>query len=1081
MAMTKNIPSRIYGRESILCFFLNLYTFLKQITNRYLSVKTLFTKRKGLAFTAGSFIFLLTMLPQKTFANVTITAPSLTVYACGGTFPTSYYTLGSIVITEGSQNDFPNTGAVQKTLILSAPTNFQFNPGFGSTTAAGGNVSIVSTAVTAGTITITYTCNAVNKTDVLTISNIQVRGITAVATQTVTRTGGTGTIAGDVNTTIHANLTSSTQTLPSITTSSSQQSCSGSATSIALTTSPSGSSFTWTLGTVTNISGATACASSCGTTIAQTLNVSSGNSGSVQYNVTPTLNGCAGTIYTITNTVYALPSGGSYSLVREGGRCGVRLDGTTETCPNGSTPTYQWYYRQFNGDPWTILSGETNEDLLPSNTDATKYRYRREVICGSCSADYFKSQPVGAYMSLTAVGTGSCTVGQLGTQGTATVTVTGGTAPFTYSSDGVTFQSSNVLTNLTAGTYTITVKDAAGPPACNANTSITIAGLTGTAGVWTGLVGTDWFDCANWGSGTVPPSASPISVSIPATTNSPIIDLTSSYASAFSYAPCQNITITSNTLSFASSGKLLATGNVTISSGGNINMTSGGTLELQGNWVNNVGTSGFTSGAGKVVFSGSSSPQTITTTSGSTETFYDLQINKTSTTDRVHLKNSITASHNLTLTSGIFVTESNLFTWNNTGGILTAPQPSYVNTTLDYTKSFIATCDATGTPISVADATTAFGGNAGFKIKNIGNTDTYFPVGASYIPADNTYPVPAPNRMMINNQSGTSQDYTVVVNYGDIGYTDGTANTWKVNRIWYVKADNPVLTAGQATMKLFFTKRDWLGWGSDENEVEAGFNYTQTALVQKDYGPDRGDFINLSSGGDIQDFSQILWYPYNTEIYGAYTINVSNSLTNGIAQFNRFSVVNPGDIILPVSLTNLKAYQKGNAIQIEWTALNELNIGRYEVEKSANGFSFATAANMPARNNGNAQNNYAVLDTKPLQGDNFYRIKAIDKNGAVYYTAIIAVNINGGKTSVTVMPNPVPNKMVNLQLNNLTAGKYNVVLYNSAGQKVFNKTIEHSGGSASQSLTFPSGIAKGIYVLKVFNQIFDYNTKIVIE
>ncbi len=44
--------------------------------------------------------------------------------------------------------------------------------------------------------------------------------------------------------------------------------------------------------------------------------------------------------------------------------------------------------------------------------------------------------------------------------GSVTITVAGGVAPYTYSTDGVTFQPSNSFTGLAAGLYTLTVKDA---------------------------------------------------------------------------------------------------------------------------------------------------------------------------------------------------------------------------------------------------------------------------------------------------------------------------------------------------------------------------------------------------------------------------------------------------------------------------------------------------------------------------------------------------------------------------------------------------------------------------------------------
>ncbi|QHL87503.1 T9SS type B sorting domain-containing protein [Nibribacter ruber] len=58
-------------------------------------------------------------------------------------------------------------------------------------------------------------------------------------------------------------------------------------------------------------------------------------------------------------------------------------------------------------------------------------------------------------------------------------TVTGGTAPYTYSKDGTTFQTATTFTNLAAGTHTITVKDVNG---CTFSRQITITNIAGPSG-----------------------------------------------------------------------------------------------------------------------------------------------------------------------------------------------------------------------------------------------------------------------------------------------------------------------------------------------------------------------------------------------------------------------------------------------------------------------------------------------------------------------------------------------------------------------------------------------------------------------
>ncbi len=107
--------------------------------------------------------------------------------------------------------------------------------------------------------------------------------------------------------------------------------------------------------------------------------------------------------------------------------------------------------------------------------------------------------------------------------------------------------------------------------------------------------------------------------------------------------------------------------------------------------------------------------------------------------------------------------------------------------------------------------------------------------------------------------------------------------------------------------------------------------------------------------------------------------------------------------------------------------------------------------------------------------------QAVDKNGAITYTGIVPVNISNGKSSVSVYPNPVQNRIVNVQFTNLPAGNYNLILYNTLGQPVLSRKIEHAGGSATQSFTLPVNTAAGAYTVKLFNKTFDFTSRIVVE
>jgi gliding motility-associated-like protein len=82
----------------------------------------------------------------------------------------------------------------------------------------------------------------------------------------------------------------------------SQSICPGGTTSIALSSSPAGATFAWTVAQ----NGTTGAANGSGSTISQTLNLT-GAPGTATYTVTPNLNGCAGTPITVEVTVFPSP------------------------------------------------------------------------------------------------------------------------------------------------------------------------------------------------------------------------------------------------------------------------------------------------------------------------------------------------------------------------------------------------------------------------------------------------------------------------------------------------------------------------------------------------------------------------------------------------------------------------------------------------------------------------------------------------------------------------------------------------------------------------------------------------------
>ena len=123
-------------------------------------------------------------------------------------------------------------------------------------------------------------------------------------------------------------------------------------------------------------------------------------------------------------------------------------NGTIQVNGSGGTSPYQYAN---NGTTYL-----TTNSFSGLTIGSYSYWVKDANGCVKTTASTLVTQPTDIFISLSTKSDVKCFGGN---DGSLSVTASGGTGTLTYSKDGTNFQSSNSFTNLTAQTYTISVKD----------------------------------------------------------------------------------------------------------------------------------------------------------------------------------------------------------------------------------------------------------------------------------------------------------------------------------------------------------------------------------------------------------------------------------------------------------------------------------------------------------------------------------------------------------------------------------------------------------------------------------------------
>lgn len=184
----------------------------------------------------------------------------------------------------------------------------------------------------------------------------------------------------------------------------------------------------------------------------------------------------------------------------------------------------------------------------------------------------------------------------------------------------------------------------------------------------------------------------------------------------------------------------------------------------------------------------------------------------------------------------------------------------------------------------------------------------------------------------------------------------------------------------------------------------------------------------------------------------------------GNGSWNTF-VMKWNSTTLPVSLTEFKGSKTSLGNLLSWTTLSETDNQYFELERSRDGVNFSFLKRVAGAGTSTEKLSYSYLDTEPLEGVNYYRLKQVDKDGAYSYSEnIVAINSQLSAEGLKLYPNPGLG-IVNIQLPSEVSGAA-INVYSQAGKLVKS----YSDVSGSTHAVNISEQAAGVYFIQVIQK-----------
>ena len=181
---------------------------------------------------------------------------------------------------------------------------------------------------------------------------------------------------------------------------------------------------------------------------------------------------------------------------------------------------------------------------------------------------------------------------------------------------------------------------------------------------------------------------------------------------------------------------------------------------------------------------------------------------------------------------------------------------------------------------------------------------------------------------------------------------------------------------------------------------------------------------------------------------------------------------------LPVELTKFTANASNEDVKLSWTTATELNNDYFVVEISSDGELWRDVTTVKGKGTTTKESVYSAIDTQPIFGVSYYRLRQVDFDGTRKFSKIVTVTFEG--SGIKMYPNPVDGGDVTFELTGQSIAT-GLKITSMQGLEVYRCALPDSQGQKQLFRIDVRGFSPGVYIVTIFSSDALHHTKLVIR